>query len=133
LETSLKAGSDSGQRRLNKILKEKKEKAEKAKFSKIMKEAEKYREVISKSKDCKKAEDISKCISVNSCIAASIIEEYKHDDRGKKFKKTMKGGIFSKGSYEKAFEELTKSAKKDKSFKDGVAGIAMGCLFAQMK
>jgi hypothetical protein len=116
-----------------KLAEEKKEAEKKAKFNKIMKEAEKYREVISKSKDCKKAEDISKCISVNSCIAASIIEEYKHDDRGKKFKKTMKGGFFSKGSYEKAFEELKKSADKDKSFKDGIAGIAMGCVFAQMK
>ena len=110
--------------------KEKKEKAAKqAKFNKIMKEAEKYRDVVSKSEGCKKAEDLSKCITVNSCVAASIIEQYKHDDRGKKFKKTIEGGLLSKGSYSKAFDELIKSAEKDELLKNQVKKITMSCIF----
>jgi hypothetical protein len=54
----------------------------------IMKKAEKYRDVVSKSPVCEKEEDVSSCITINSCVAASLIEELKHDDRGKKFKKT---------------------------------------------
>ena len=108
---------------------EEKEAARKAKFRKIMKEADKYRDVVSKSKECEETEVASKCITMNSCIVASIIEKIKHDDRGKKFKKTVTGGLLLKGDYEKAIEELTKSTEKDKSFKDGIAGIAMGCHF----
>ena len=98
-----------------------------------MKEADKYRDVVSKSKECEETEVASKCITMNSCIVASIIEKIKHDDRGKKFKKTVTGGLLLKGDYEKAIEELTKSTEKDKSFKDGIVGIAMDCLNAQME
>ena len=131
LETSLKQGADSGQRRLNeinKILKEKKEKAEKSKFNKLMQSAEKYRTAV-KNLCKKKDEDISKCITFSSCIVAANIEGLKHDDRGKKFKKTVEGGLLSKGSVEKAFAELKKSANKDELLKKQVEKFAMLCLF----
>ncbi len=106
---------------------EKEKAAKKAKFNKIMKEAEKYRDVVKTS--CEKVEDVSKCITMNSCIAASIIEQLKHDDRGKKFKKTVTGGLFSKGDFSKAFDELTKSADKDELLKNQVIKITMSCIF----
>jgi hypothetical protein len=105
-----------------------KEKAEKAKFNKIMNEAEKYRDVVKKA--CEKEEgNLSQCISASSCIVASIIEELKHDDRGKKFIKTVKGSLLSKGDYEKAFDELTKSADKDKLLENQITKTMMSCIF----
>jgi hypothetical protein len=104
-----------------------KEAAEKAKTKLIMQEAEKYRDVVKKS--CEKEEKVSQCITTSSCIVASIIEELKHDDRGKKFKKTVKGGLLSKGSFDKAFDELKKSADKDELLKNQVMKISMSCIF----
>ena len=105
-----------------------KEKAEKAKFNKIMNEAEKYRDVVKKA--CEKTEEnVSQCITASSCIVASIIEELKHDDRGKKFIKTVKGSLLSKGDYEKAFDELTKSADKDKLLENQITKTMMSCIF----
>ena len=108
---------------------EKEEAAAKAEFKMIMKKAEKYRDVVSKSPACEKEEDVSSCITINSCVAASLIEELKHDDRGKKFKKTVKGGLLSKGDYGKAMDELMKSGDKDELLKNQVMKIVMSCAF----
>ena len=96
--------------------KQEKEKAAKqVKFNKIMEEAEKYRTAVKKL--CENKEDVSKCITISSCVVAAIIEGLKHDDRGKKFKKTVEGSLLSKGSVKKAMEELKKSAEKDELLK----------------
>ena len=96
--------------------------------NKIMNEAEKHRDVVKKA--CEKEEgSLSQCITASSCIVASIIEELKHDDRGKKFIKTVKGSLLSKGDYEKAFDELTKSADKDKLLENQITKTMMSCIF----
>ena len=100
-------------------------KAEKEKFKLIMRKAEKYRDVV--RENCEKEEEVSQCITGASCIVASIIEELKHDDRGKKFKKTIEGGLLSKGSFDKAFDELKKSA--DKALENRIMGLTLQCLF----
>ncbi len=106
--------------------KEEQEKVAKTKL--IMQKAEKYRDVVSKSKACKNEEDFSSCITIHSCFVASFIEGLKHDDRGKKFKKTVEGGLLSKGSYDKATEELIKSKDKDKLFNSQIETLSMGCI-----
>ena len=95
----------------------------------IMKKAEKYRDVVSKSPVCEKEEDVSSCITINSCVAASLIEELKHDDRGKNFKKTVEGGLLSKGNYGKAMDELEKVFDKDELLKNRVMEIVLSCAF----
>jgi hypothetical protein len=92
----------------------------------IMQEAEKYRDVVKTS--CENLEKVSQCITMSSCIVASILEELKHDDRGKKFKKTLMGGLFSKGSFDKAVDELNKSADKDELLKNQVVKISTSCI-----
>jgi uncharacterized protein len=101
--------------------------AEKAEFNKLMESAEKYRPVAKEF--CEKDEDVSKCTTLNSCVIASLIKKLKHDDRVKKFKKTVEGSLFSKGSPKKASDELRKSLEEDELFLNQVMKISTRCLF----
>ena len=75
---------------------------------------------------CEKDKSPSKCISGSSCYAAAVIHEYSNDDRIKKFKKTLEGGLLSKGSMKKAMEEITPMIN-DKVYAGPLSKIAFEC------
>ena len=105
-------------------LADKKFKEDKAKFNKWMELAEKYRSAAKKF--CEKDKSPSKCISGSSCYAAAVIHEYSNDVRVKKFKKTLEGGLLSKGSMEKAMEEFQPMIN-DKVYAGPLSKIAFEC------
>ena len=115
-----------------KEVKKKKEKAEQtAKFNRWMVEAENYRSLFKESRilNCADSEKPSQCITGQSCWIAAIILENMHDDRIKQFKKTVDGGLLSKGNLDKAMKELKKHMDKDKFLKEKIEQLFMQCAF----
>jgi TPR repeat protein len=120
-------GAEKALRKLTEELAEREKKAEaEARFKKWMDEAEQYRPTAKEV--CEKEEKPSQCIAITSCMVAALISENPHDDRIKKFKKTAKGGLLSKGSIDKAMKELMKSFKEDESLEKKVDGILNVCM-----
>ena len=113
---------------LEREAKEKKEKAEQtAKLKRWMVEGENYRSLF--KEDCADKEKPSQCITMQSCWIAAIILENMNDDRIKQFKKTVDGGLLSKGNLDKAMKELKKHMDKDKFLKEKIEQLFMQCAF----
>ena len=90
-----------------------------------MEEAENYRSAF--KEDCAGKEKPALCITVHSCLIAALTLDNMHDDRIKQYKKTVDGGLLSKGDLEKASRELKKHFVKDKSL-EKVKQLKLECI-----